>query len=67
MMKGIVKSPDCLGERGKQVNSVQAGKQVEEPGTGELGCPVEGAPPTLRGRAWVCLSGLIGRFFLLLH
>lgn len=26
MMKGIVKSPDCLGERGKQVNSAQAGK-----------------------------------------
>ena len=63
MIKGVVKSPKCLSGGKREAGEFSTGWEIQGRSLGleSWGGRWKVLPPTLRGWAWVCLSGLIGR------
>lgn len=63
MVKGVVKSPKCLSGGKREAGEFSTGWEIQGRSLGleSWGGRWKVLPPTLRGWAWVCLSGLIGR------
>lgn len=62
MIKDIVKSPNCLSGGKREGGEFSTGWETQGRSLGleSWGARRKVLPPTLRGRAWVCLSGPVG-------